>query len=104
MGHRSSFLGLDLLAFPTIHSIDDGLCPFRNSTPDQCRTQAELAGVHLLQLEPRSFIRGSGSRTAAGLAQLRYDRRVARFGTLSVWGGGRETRRSAQSDREPQIS
>src|SRR5712675_2534127 len=100
MVHRPSFLALDLLDCRTIHPIDDGLCPFRNSAPDQCRTEAELARVHLLQLEPRSFIRGSGSRTAAGLAELRYDRRDARFGTLSARRSYPETRRSAQSNRE----
>src|ERR1700753_1187096 len=101
MVHRPSFLALDFLDYRTIGSIDDGLCPFRNSTPDQYRTQAELAGVHLLQLEPRSFIRGSGSRTAAGLAQLRSDRRDARFGAFSARGGDPETRHPAQSNREP---
>src|ERR1700693_2216898 len=100
MVHRPSFLALDLLDCRTIHPIDDGLCPFRNSAPDRCRTQAELARIHLLQLEPRSFIRGSGSRTAAGLAQLRDDPRDARFGILSAWGGDPETRRPAQSNRE----
>src|SRR5258708_3006046 len=104
MVHRPSFLALDLLDRRTIHPIDDGLCPFRNSAPDQCGTQAELARVHLLQLEPCSFIRGSGSRTAAGLAELRYYRRDARRGTLSAWGGYPETHRPAQSSLEPQVS
>src|ERR1700688_569638 len=104
MVHRPSFLALDLLDCRTIHPIDDGLCPFRNSAPDRCRTEAELARVHLLQLEPCSFIRGSGSRTAAGLAELRHYRRHARRGTLSAWGNHPETCGPAQPSRESQIS
>src|SRR5271154_1794094 len=104
MVHRASFLALDLLDCRTIRAIDDGLHPFWNSAPDQYRAQAELARVQLLQPEPCSFIRGSGSRTAAGLAELRYYRRDARRGTLSAWGDHRETNGPAQSRREPQVS
>ncbi len=104
MVHRPSFLALDILDGRTIYPIDDGLCLFRNSAPDQFRTQTELARVHLLQLEPCSFIRGSGSRTAAGLAELRHNRRHARRGTLSAWGGHPETCGPAQSNRKSKIS
>src|ERR1700756_4816217 len=104
MVHRPSFLALDLLDCRIIRSIDDGLCAFRNSAPDQCRTEAELARVHLLQLEPCSFIRGYGSRTAAGLAELRHYRRHARRRTLSAWGNHSETWGPAQPNCESQIS
>src|SRR3984957_10236115 len=104
MVHRASFLALDLLDCRTLYTRDDGLCPFRNSAPDQCRTQAELARVRLLQLEPCSFVRCPRSRTTAGLAELRYYRRHARRGTLSAWGDRLETHRPAQSSREPQVS
>src|ERR1700730_13102638 len=97
MVHRQSFLALDLLDFRTLHARDDGLCPFRNSAPDQCRTQAELAWVYLLQREPCSFRRRSGSRTATGLAALRYVLRDAGRGTFSAWGVHRETDGPAQS-------
>src|ERR1700733_2792453 len=101
MVHQPSFLALDLLDCRPIPPIDDGLCTFRNSAPDQCGTKAKLAWVHLLQHEPRSLIRGSGSRTAAGLAELQYYRRHARRGTLSAWGNHPETCRPAQPNREP---
>ena len=95
MIYRPSFLALDLLDCHTIRPIDDRLCLFRNSAPDQYRTQAELARIHLLQLKPCSFIRSSGSGTSAGLVELRHNRRDARRGTLSAWCSYSERRRPA---------
>ncbi len=82
---RVSILALDLLDCRGGHAIDDDLYLFRNSAAASRGAEAELARIRLFQPRPQPSLRRSGSRGAAGLVELRRNRRDARRRESSCW-------------------